>query len=205
MFKELLPLLRQRTVMMTISAVSDAELRVNIIPKQKGESENTALTTPLSVTGSAEELDQELPQAIVEFVAKHLTLKQSLEATKAEIDAAEKQAKEDAKNKVKTITIKGKPTTPAKPTEPAKTEPPKPPAPPSLFDAPAQEPASTDAPASAPTLATTAAAPAQQADAAVSGEEEEDDEAVDGADVAQADAAYATRASAREEQQLMIA
>ena len=107
MFKELLPLLRQRAVLMTVCVVEDGSLRVNIMPKKTGTEDaakggadsNTALTTPLSVTGTAEELDRDLPQAIVEFVASHLTLKQSLEATQAEMDAADKLAKAEAKNK----------------------------------------------------------------------------------------------------------
>ncbi len=64
-FTELMPLLRQRAVMITISDVGQGLLRVNIIPRKlvvDGSSdENTALTTPLSITGKAEELDRELP------------------------------------------------------------------------------------------------------------------------------------------------
>ena len=66
MFTELMPLLRQRAVMITISDVGQGLLRVNIIPRKlvvDGSSdENTALTTPLSITGKAEELDRELPR-----------------------------------------------------------------------------------------------------------------------------------------------
>jgi len=57
-FTELMPLLRQRAVMITISDVGQGLLRVNIIPRKlvvDGSSdENTALTTPLSITGKAE-------------------------------------------------------------------------------------------------------------------------------------------------------
>src|SRR6202167_4432250 len=64
-FTELMPLLRQRAVMITISDVGQGLLRVNIIPRKlvvDGSSdENTALTTPLSITGKAEGLDRELP------------------------------------------------------------------------------------------------------------------------------------------------
>jgi hypothetical protein len=60
-FTELMPLLRQRAVMITISDVGDGLLRVNIIPRKlvEGSSdENAALTTPLSITGKADELDR---------------------------------------------------------------------------------------------------------------------------------------------------
>ena len=127
---------------MTVCVVEDSNVRVNIMPKKTGTEDaakggadsNTALTTPLSVTGTAEELDRDLPQAIVEFVASHLTLKQSLEATQAEMDAADKLAKAEAKNKFQTGKKPTPATTAAKTSE--KPEPPKPPAPQSLFDFP---------------------------------------------------------------------
>jgi PRTRC genetic system protein E len=63
MFMELLPLLKQRVVMITVSDAGDGVLRVNVIPRKlDGDADqNQALTTPLSITGSAEELDRELP------------------------------------------------------------------------------------------------------------------------------------------------
>src|ERR1035441_7508264 len=69
MFMELLPLLKQRVVMITVSDVGDGVLRVNVIPRKlDGDAEhNQALTTPLSITGSAEELDRELPGQLASF------------------------------------------------------------------------------------------------------------------------------------------
>jgi PRTRC genetic system protein E len=171
MFKELMPLVRQRLVLITVSPIDDNQLRVNIMPKQIGEGENKALTTPLSVTGSAEDLDRDLPTAITEFVASHLTLKQSLDSAKAEMDAAAKAARDQAaKKKSKTATT----TTPAnKPesaisVEAAKPEAPKPPAPPSLFDAPAPEPAAPTSPAGPTSAITTLVASTDTAPAAAS-------------------------------------
>ena len=60
MFKELGPLLRQRTVVLILTRLEDDTIRVNVIPRKLNESENDALTTPLSVAGTAEELDAEL-------------------------------------------------------------------------------------------------------------------------------------------------
>lgn len=121
MFRELAPLLRQRTVLLTVTHLEEDQIRVNVLPKQVGTGENTALTTPFSVTGTAEELDEQLPQALVEFVGKHLELKNTLEAAKADMDAAAKQAKEEAKSKTKATVKKPEPP-PSKP-EPAKPAP----------------------------------------------------------------------------------
>jgi hypothetical protein len=57
MFQELMPLLRQRIVILTLSRVSDEEIRGNIIPKPlkaDQRDDDAALTTPLGVTGTPE-------------------------------------------------------------------------------------------------------------------------------------------------------
>ena len=56
MFAELMPLLAGRTVLITVAKVDDKTLRVNVIPHGKAD-DNPALTTPLTYTGSPEELD----------------------------------------------------------------------------------------------------------------------------------------------------
>ena len=115
MFKELSPLLRQRTVVMILTRLEDDSIRVNIIPRKLNESENEALTTPVSVSGTAEELDAQLPSALVEFVGAHLELKNTLETAKEQMAAAAKAAKAEARSKAAS-----KPA-PAR-TEPAATE-----------------------------------------------------------------------------------
>ena len=54
MFTELLPILRNRPVMLTIALVNDQAIRVNVIPKRlkEGDSGDCSLTTPLTVTGN---------------------------------------------------------------------------------------------------------------------------------------------------------
>jgi PRTRC genetic system protein E len=99
MFKELGPLLRQRTVVMILTRLEDDTIRVNVIPRKLNESENDALTTPLSVAGSAEELDAQLPSALVQFVGAHLELKNTLESAKEQMAAAGKAAKAEARSK----------------------------------------------------------------------------------------------------------
>ena len=108
MFKELGPLLRQRTVVMILTRLEDDAIRVNVIPRKLNESENDALTTPLSVAGTAEELDVQLPSALVQFVGAHLELKNTLEVAKEQMAAAAKAAKAEARSKTaaKTATAK---------------------------------------------------------------------------------------------------
>ena len=154
MFKELGPLLRQRTVVMILTRLEDDTIRVNVIPRKLNESENDALTTPLSVAGTAEELDAELPSALVQFVGAHLELRNTLETAKEQMAAAAKTAKAEARSKAATKTAPV-PTEPAaaetkkpadaapKPAEPRKQEPARNV---SLFDigpAPASAPLST--------------------------------------------------------------
>jgi PRTRC genetic system protein E len=57
-FVELMPVLKQRSLLITVARIDDMP-KVNVIAKVK-DGEDQALTTPLSYTGSAEELDREL-------------------------------------------------------------------------------------------------------------------------------------------------
>jgi PRTRC genetic system protein E len=141
MFKELAPYLRQRAVLLTVTRVEDDNIRVNVIPQKLKDGENSALTTPLSVTGTAEELDRDLPATLVDFVASHLLLKNTLDRAKSEMDAAAQTAQAEARAKNKTTATKA----PAKPEPEKAVETPKPSAQAaseptriaSLFDAPA--------------------------------------------------------------------
>jgi PRTRC genetic system protein E len=99
MFKELAPLVRHRAVLFTVSHVEDDQFRVNVIPKKVADSDNDALTTPVSVTGTIEDLDRELPQTLLHFVSSHLELKNSLERAKAEMEEASKAARAEARKK----------------------------------------------------------------------------------------------------------
>jgi len=101
MFQQLVPLLRQRSVLLTVTSLEDDQIRVNVIPKKLKEGENSALTTPMSFTGTAVELDDQLPNAIASFVASHLELKNTLARAKEEMDAAAKAAQEEARDKAK--------------------------------------------------------------------------------------------------------
>jgi len=115
MFKELGPLLRQRTVVLIVTRLEDDTIRVNVIPRKLNESENDALATPLSVAGTAEDLDNQLPSALVQFVGAHLELRNTLDSAKEQMAAAAKAAKAEARSKVT-------PKTAPVPTEPAAAE-----------------------------------------------------------------------------------
>ena len=99
MFVELMPLLAGRTVMITVARVDDRTLRVNVIPTKTVENENAALTTPLSYTGTPEELDGELGKQVAGYVEAHQQLGSTLAQVKEEMDAAAKAAQEEAKRK----------------------------------------------------------------------------------------------------------
>jgi PRTRC genetic system protein E len=149
MFKELVPVLRDRAVLLTVTLVDADQIRVNIVPKKLKDGDNDALTTPLSVTGTAEDLDAELSSTIISFVGSHLQMKNTLEKAKAEMDAASKAAQAEARAKSKTTdqdsaAEDGSHTecsATAKPAEPAKPAPQKPA---SLFDMPAPAATPTD-------------------------------------------------------------
>jgi PRTRC genetic system protein E len=116
MFKELSPYLRQRAVLLTVTHIEEDQIRVNVIPQKLKDGENAALTTPLTVTGTAEELDLDLPATLVDFVAAHRQLKNTLDRAKAEMDAAAKTAQTEARSKTK-----GPATNAAPKLEPAKS------------------------------------------------------------------------------------
>jgi PRTRC genetic system protein E len=124
MFKELAPYLRQRAVLLTVTHLEGEQIRVNIVPQKLKDGENAALTTPLTITGTAEELDRDLPATVVNFVSAHLELKNTLDRAKADMDAAAKAAQSEARSKSKTPATKVTPKPePAKASESAKPVP----------------------------------------------------------------------------------
>ena len=96
MFIELVPLVKARTVLITVASI-DGKLKVNLIPAKAKEGEEQALTTPLSFTGSAAELDAELGSHLASFVHSHVELRNTLAQVKAEMEAAAKAARQKVK------------------------------------------------------------------------------------------------------------
>jgi PRTRC genetic system protein E len=99
-FVELMPLLGERTVMITVSRVNQNSIRVNFIPSRKKEDENPALATPLSFSGTPEELDRELVNTLASYVEENHGLQTTLTEAKSEMDAAAKAARDQAKAKI---------------------------------------------------------------------------------------------------------
>ena len=145
-FAQMMPLLADRTLMVIVSKADDQHLTVSVVPKRMKDSESPALSTPLCCTGTAEELDRDLPSHLQQFVAGQVTLSNNLAQIQREREEAEKAAREELKKKQKTVGNGGvKAKTPeTKPLEEEKAAPP-PAQPPmmSLFDAPAEAPDTT--------------------------------------------------------------
>jgi len=139
MFAELMPLLRKRRLLLTVSLVEGDTIRVTVVSQKVAEPEDNAITTPLAITGTAEELDRELPGQLVSFVGAHLQFQSTLATTKAEMETAAKAAREEARKK----TAKP-PTTTIAASAPKPTPEPPAPEPPPLF---AQQPESHTGPA----------------------------------------------------------
>ena len=96
LFRGLAPMLANRTVIMTVAGGANGCLTISIIPKKVKDDENDVLTMPLCATGTAEELDCDLPRQLREFVEVHAATASNLERIKQELAAAQK-ADDDAR------------------------------------------------------------------------------------------------------------
>lgn len=97
MFKELAPMVANGTSLcIMVTAASEGNLTVTVLPQ--GKDANSALNTPLSVTAPPEELDAELPAALIGYTGTRTTLAETLENVKTIMEAAGKTAREAATN-----------------------------------------------------------------------------------------------------------
>jgi len=122
MFIELMPLIEKRAITITVAALSEGRIRVNVVPMTLAEDGKTndnigysnkdkiaripesavhALTTPLSLTGAPDEIDAQLAEQLKAFVDSHVTLQQSVDHAKQEIADAVKAVEERDKNRSK--------------------------------------------------------------------------------------------------------
>jgi PRTRC genetic system protein E len=122
MFAELLPILKNRPVMLTLALVGDNAIRVNVIPKRVKDSDSgdDALTTPLTVTGAPDELDREFAGQLVGFTDAFVKLGSNLAEIEAAhataVKAVEAEKKKEIENKRKGSMSRPSSTTPeAKP------------------------------------------------------------------------------------------
>src|SRR5579883_739679 len=122
MFAELLPILRNRALMITVGLVNGDAIRVHVIPKQvkNDDSGDCALASPLTVMGTAEELDRDLAAQLVGFSNSFVKLGSNLSEIEAShataVKAVEAEKKKDLDSKRKGSTSKAAvPTSTAKP------------------------------------------------------------------------------------------
>jgi len=98
MFRELMPLLEGRTLMLTFSRLNESAIRVCVIPKRlKEDSGENGLCTPLTVTGTPEELDGEFAAQLSAYTAAVVKLGSNLAAIEAAHDAAVKSVEDEKK------------------------------------------------------------------------------------------------------------
>ena len=112
LFQGLAPLLFNRTVIMTVSADGKGLLTLNVIPKKVKDDESDALTTPLCITASPEELDRDLAAQLREFTDVHAKAATNIQLVKDELAAAEK-AEREAADERRAKKAKGKVVLPA--------------------------------------------------------------------------------------------
>jgi PRTRC genetic system protein E len=124
MFTELKTLLAKRSFTITVAVLDDEQIRVNVVPharladskvneqiKYSNKSEVAsvpeeaikALTTPISITGTAEEIDAKFPAILCEYVESHVQLQETLDRASSEIAEAVKAIDERNKSKAKTV------------------------------------------------------------------------------------------------------
>ena len=88
--------------MITVSDIGDGMLRVNVIPRKldADSDQNQALTTPLSITASADELDRELPAQLASFTESVLKTGSNLEELRTQHAAAVKAFEAENKKRL---------------------------------------------------------------------------------------------------------
>jgi len=128
MFIELMPLIGRRAITVTVASLSGGRIRVNVVPialaednkinekigysnkdkiAQVPESATHALTTPLSLTGTPDEIDAQMAQQLKAYVDSHVALQQSVDRAKQEIADAVKAIEERDKNRSKAKSTSG--------------------------------------------------------------------------------------------------
>lgn len=97
MFQELKALLKSSSsISLTIAEASADRITVTVVPKTKMDADEPKLATPLSLTGTPEELDQEFGALLLNYTEQHASLAEQLEATTAIMQAAKKDSEKKA-------------------------------------------------------------------------------------------------------------
>jgi len=133
MFKELMPIIQDRPLTITVVCVRDGKIKLCVIPHSQEKDEETnkkvgyrkdvakisdqalkALTTPLAVEGTPEELDRELPIQLTSYAEVHEKLQNGIAEATQRITAAliEIEERDKSKAKAKGVAEKGKESSP---------------------------------------------------------------------------------------------
>ncbi|MDB4873065.1 MAG: hypothetical protein JWL97_4069 [Gemmatimonadales bacterium] len=126
MFKELRTLIKARPLTLTVVALGEDRIRVCVIPqsletdkKMNGKAGHhkevanipdraiDALTTPLSLEGTAEQLDAEMAEKLTKYTEAHGVLRGALDRAQEEIAQAVQAIEERNKTKSKTNQVAG--------------------------------------------------------------------------------------------------
>ena len=110
MFKELAEIAKTTALSLIISSSGENELQVMVIPKAK-EGMNPALSQPLNLTATPEELGEKFASLLLGYNTARKTLEETLEDAKLFMSAAGKSAQEKATAAAKkpTATVPEKP------------------------------------------------------------------------------------------------
>jgi PRTRC genetic system protein E len=111
MFKQLECLLKNcASINMILAANKDGTLSVTVLPKPKQSGDETlSLSTPLSLTATAEELDAEFATLLGNYVGSHQSLAEQLENTNAILEAAKKESQKKATSTISKASTKESP------------------------------------------------------------------------------------------------
>src|ERR1035438_349937 len=107
MLVELLPVLKNGPLMLPLALTGGNAILVNVIPKRlkDGNSGDDALPTPLTVTGTPDELDREFAGQLVGFTEAFVKLGSNLAEIEAAhataVKAVEAEKKKEMENKRK--------------------------------------------------------------------------------------------------------
>lgn len=82
----------------SLAANTDGTITVTVIPK--GGKEGNTLDTPLTLTGTAAELDEGFAGILTSYANKRQNLSEQLAATEAILEAAQKEAADKAKKSI---------------------------------------------------------------------------------------------------------
>jgi PRTRC genetic system protein E len=123
MFRELMPVIADRPLTITVAALADGKIRVCVVPQAQDkdgkindkvgyqkevtklpDASIKALTTPLALTGTPEELDAELCEKLTSYAGSHAQLQHGIAQATQEITDALKAIEERNKTKSKSKT-----------------------------------------------------------------------------------------------------